>query len=227
MITNSVLQRTFSLECQGRCGTCFTIDVAGRQYIVTARHLVEGLDGRGEIHLFREKMWQTLPVTLVGRHSGEADIAVLAADRRLSPDLPLEARSGGLALGQDVYFLGFPYRLHTDVGALNRDFPLPFVKKATLSCLAVGEDGVSCFFLDGHNNPGFSGGPVVFTRPGELRYRVAAVISGFRTHSQPVYRGEEPSEWVTFENTGIILAYGIRHAVDLIKANPIGLELGD
>ncbi len=226
MITNSVLQRTFSLNCRGRCGTCFTIDVEGRQYIVTARHLVEQIDGQADIRIFHEKMWKQLPIRLVGHGAGRADVSVLAADIRLSPNLPLEARSGGVALGQDVYFLGFPYRLHTDVGALNRDFPLPFVKKATLSCIAI-EDGVSCFFLDGHNNPGFSGGPVVFTRPRELKYRVAAVIAGFRAHSQPVYHGDEPSELFAYENTGIILSYGIRHAVEIIRANPIGLELRD
>jgi hypothetical protein len=35
---------------------------------------------------------------------------------------------------------------------MNRNFPLPFVKKALLSAMANGY-----YYLDGHNNPGFSG----------------------------------------------------------------------
>ena len=62
-------------------------------------------------------------------------------------------------LSQDVYFLGFPYDLTNDGGTINRNFPIPLIKKGILSAIQVGE--VKTLLLDGHNNPGFSGGPVV------------------------------------------------------------------
>ena len=43
MITTNVLQRTFHLKYGANSGTCFTIDIDGRQYVVTARHVVKDI----------------------------------------------------------------------------------------------------------------------------------------------------------------------------------------
>lgn len=63
-----------------------------------------------------------------------------------------------------MYFLGFPFgKLFSDVKfeKANERYSLPFVKKATWSASAPAGDG-AVIFLDGHNNHGFSGGPIVF-----------------------------------------------------------------
>jgi hypothetical protein len=75
------------------------------------------------------------------------------------------------------------------------------------------------------NNPGFSGGPVVWTKRGELSYNVAAVISGYRHADEPVYAGDEPTTLAYCHNTGIVIAYYLEHAIYIIQNNPIGLEL--
>jgi hypothetical protein len=159
----------------------------------------------------------------VGHASGDVDISVLALGFQLSPTRPLTPTGAGIGFGQDVYFLGFPYNLFTDIGANNRDFPVPFIKKAIVSSITkVGDAEVT--FLDGHNNPGFSGGPVVFVPPGQRDFRVAAVISGYRFEREPVFVGDQPTNLAYRYNTGIIIAYGIRHAVDLAQSNPIGVS---
>ncbi len=79
--------------------------------------------------------------------------------------------------------------------------------------------------MDGQNNPGFSGGPVVFSGPSNKDYKVAGVISGYRVVHEPIYQGEKKLDLTYEYNTGIILAYGIKHAVDLIKENPVGVPL--
>ena len=77
--------------------------------------------------------------------------------------------------GQDVYFLGFPYGLHGDMSALSNDLPFPFVKKGIISLFH--NDGVNRIYLDGHNNPGFSGGPVVFMPAGLSDFMLSAQVA--------------------------------------------------
>ena len=58
--------------------------------------------------------------------------------------------------------------------------PLAFMKKGIFSA-TTNENGAVVFFLDGHNNPGFSGGPVVYrdlNQSGAPVFYVAAVVSG-------------------------------------------------
>ena len=222
--TTNVLQRTFQLRFGDSQGTCFTIDADNRQYIITAKHLVKSMAGRATVQIKHEEIWKCLEVNLVGHCGGDVDISVLAGGIQLSPTFPLLASRGGLTLGQDCYFLGFPYGLASDVGELNRDFPLPLVKKATVSTL---DSAPRPLLLDGHNNPGFSGGPVVFLphggNPTELS--VAGVISGYQWEFESVYMKDQKTPLAYRSNTGIIVAYDIKHAVDLIGQNPIGFRL--
>ena len=97
---------------------------------------------------------------------------------------------------------------------------MPFVKKATMSLL----DG-EVFYLDGHNNPGFSGGPVVYIEPPSREYRVAAVVSAYRAEPQPIYAGSVEMPLTYRYNTGIIVTHAINAALRLIRSNPIGCDL--
>ena len=225
MITANVIHRTFHIQVGDSIGTCFTIDVNSNQYLVTAKHIVKDLNGTCIIKVFHENQWKDIQVTVVGHCDGDIDISVLTAQQQLSPTLPLEPTSDGMVYGQDVYFLGFPYGMTGEVGALNREFPLPFVKKAIISCLHTTGDGVQIIFLDGYNNPGFSGGPVVFKKPNQNDFKIASVISGFRYTEEPIYQGGNEVPLAYKYNTGIIISYGIKHAIDVIEGNPIGYEL--
>ena len=225
MITTNVFQRTLHIQVGDAVGTCFTIEISNRQYLVTANHVVKDLNGTCDVRIFHDNQWKNIQVTVVGHCSGNIDISVLTAPLQVSPTFPFEATSAGMAYGHDVYFLGFPYGMTTEVGSLNNDYPFPFVKKAIVSCMQLTDDGVQINYLDGQNNPGFSGGPVVFKKPNEIDYKVAAVISGFAGVHEPVYQGADKLPLTYKYNTGIIISYGIKHAVDLIKSNPIGYEL--
>jgi hypothetical protein len=77
--------------------------------------------------------------------------------------------------------------------------------------------------LDGHNNPGFSGGPVLFKEQEHGELKVAAVVSGYRFENEPIYHGEQELPVTYRYNTGIIISYGIKHAVALATTNPIGV----
>ena len=185
MITTNVLQRTFHVKYGNATGTCFTVDVNSRQYLVTARHVVDGIQQQDTIDLYHEQTWEPLRTTVAWISQTEEDIAILVPEVQLSPAYPLEPNAGGLLIGQDVYFCGYPYRLRTEAGSLNRGFPIPLVKKGIVSSLVI-EKNCHIIIIDGHNNPGFSGGPVVFARPGSLDYKVAGVISAYKVQYEPI-----------------------------------------
>lgn len=221
MITLNVIQRVFRLKYKNQLGTCFTIEVEGSQYLVTAKHVLEikdlkkqtvdSLHDGEQVEIFRNGQWVSAEVSNV-RHSEISDISIFTIKVNI-PAHPMEATSDGISYGQDLYFLGFPYGLSSNVGALNRDFPMPLVKKGILSAFLTEEVGRP-LLIDGHNNPGFSGGPVVFKLQDSNAFRVAGVIHGYK----PEYKVEN-GILVPIENTNsnIIIAYPIENALSLIK----------
>jgi hypothetical protein len=82
------------------------------------------------------------------------------------------------------------------------------------------------WILDGINNPGFSGGPVIIGTGESVKF--AAVISGYYLQPTEIIRGNaaqrvpKARKDYVYENSGFIIAYDIAHAVDAIKKNPIG-----
>lgn len=223
IVTTNILQRTFRLT-GSQTGTCFTVDVDSRQYIVTARHLVSTIGESGTVTILKDRREVRVPVQLVGHGKGGADVSVLAAPLQLSPTHRLLTTTAGMAIGQDVCFLGFPYGLATDVGSINRHFPIPLIKRAIVSGMVMESDTL---LLDGHNNRGFSGGPIVYYQRNDPSGDPTAVgvVSGFRYAWEPVYEGEDQTGLRYKHNTGIVLGYGIKHVTDLIVENPIGFEL--
>ena len=154
----------------------------------------------------------------------------------LAPPLPMEASSKGIAFGQRAYFVGFPFGWDAGWEEINRAFPVPFVKIGFLSALVGGDE--SRLYLDGHGNQGFSGGPVVFVpkeQPGN-KLQVAGVVSHYPfpllvplvdKQGDPILDSSKQPLGYFKENPGIVVAYEIRHATNLIDANPIGIRLAD
>lgn len=220
LITSNVIHRVFRIKYGQEAGTAFSIDLDGRQYLVTAKHLLAQLLGKDHIEIFASGKWSKLPVVLVG-HAADADISVLATDRRLTPSgLPLEPTSEGLLYSQEVFFLGFPYNILSTYVFEGEGYPLPMVKKAIVSSLSR-----NVFLLDGHNNPGFSGGPVIFGVFGQTDLKVAGIVSGYQAVDEPIFAGDQKTPLSYRYNTGIIVASFIHQATALIRKNPIGFKL--
>ena len=128
--------------------------------------------------------------------------------------------------------------------------PIALVKRGALSA-TVDQGGAQVMLIDGHNNFGFSGGPVVYHELGKPGYELAvtAVVSGFHPELRPVVKKEplkpgesldnleswrrsaddrgnpvklvDTGEFVPV-NTGFLLAYDIKYALDLIAEHPVG-----
>lgn len=222
-VTTNILQRTFHIQNDEITGTCFSVDVEGKRYLITAGHVVESIDESGVLEVSYKRNWVPLQVEVVGHGKEDIDVAVLAPEDVFGATHSLNLTMGHLRLGEDVYFLGFPYGLSMQVETkLNSGFPLPLVKKATVSALQFGGKPL---LLDGHNNVGFSGGPVARrgTREGQT---VIGVVAGYEADTESVrdeHGNETPYTYAT--NTGIVIAHDIKHALDMIRANPIGPEV--
>lgn len=216
MILTNVLYRTFFIKGV-QYGTAFTIDVDGTEYLVTAKHLLDTTADKVELQIFHDKKWLHGIATVVGHGKGEIDISVLRIASRLTPPgFDVIPSMGDIALGQDVFFLGFPFKMWGDVGSFMGGLPCPFAKKGALSF--VNTEGTQILYVDAINNEGFSGGPLFFYplgKPNELR--IAGVVSKYRVEHEPVLdeQGDQTTMTVPY-NTGFLVAYSIRHALELI-----------
>jgi S1-C subfamily serine protease len=224
MVPSNILQRTHRILFGSSTGTAFTLDVDSRQYLITAKHVVDGINENDVIYIQHNSQWKKIPCQLVGLGDGDLDIAVLSLPVQISPNHPLSFSNTNFYLGQDIYFLGYPYGLYGELKPnLNADFPLPLVKKGIISSFIFGNDRLDKLLLDGHNNPGFSGGPVFYKSVEQQDvYGVAGVISSYKFEWYPVFQNGNETDLVYQYNTGIIHSIGILVAIDLIKANPIG-----
>lgn len=229
MVTGEIIQQVFAIRTDAGTGTAFTVRLENKQYIVTARHVLDGdgthaIDDVIRIDFQQGSTWHSVSCAVVGVGDTQFDIAVLAAPQLLARFDELALGTDGIVYGQDVYFLGFPFGLQGDVGAVNNGYPLPYVKKAIVSM--VNGPGRPNIVLDGINNVGFSGGPVVF-RNGSGAWQVAAVVSGFNTVRESTYVGDtDATAPYTYDvNTGLIEACPLEVALNLIRARPIGFPM--
>jgi hypothetical protein len=236
-------------------GTSFTLDVDGRQYLITARHVVAGLKPEDTIEIRKGDTWTPLKVKVL-LCDKPIDIAVLIPSSQLTVNFALEPNGEKFFYGQDAYFTGFPYGLSTGGKNVNGLYPVAFMKKSIFSA-TTNESGAVVFFLDGHNNPGFSGGPIVYrdlNQNASQVFYVAAVVSGYRHEYEPVLQPQElkPGEQIKPEdeerivrrgdgkqfklvetgqvvrlNTGIVRGYHIKYAVELIRKHPIGPKVSE
>ncbi len=226
-VSANVLLRTKWIKFGQDTGTAFTIDVDGKQYLLTAKHILKGVaDGSTVIiQTSKHKTWVDLSVKVL--HCADPiDIAVLVPPKQLTVTHPLTPVSNGVFLGQDVWFVGFPFSMPAifgntagDIGIARKAMVAQFDTHQTLKATR--------FLLDGVNNPGFSGSPLVWGSPTDLR--VAAVISGVIEQELPVRRRKsitsaelEDTDLTVKVNTGIACAWSIEPALELIRKNPIG-----
>jgi hypothetical protein len=251
-VTGNVYTRVFEIKAGGSTGSAFALDLDGRQYLVTAKHMVAGLKPKDSLAIYENDQWSSIDVS-VFLCDDPIDIAVLVPPRVLTHADALEpGLATSIFFGQDVYFLGFPYGLSMNSKHANNAYPFALVKKGIYSA-NIEEEGVKVIILDGNNNFGFSGGPIVYRdlNQSKLVFYVLGVISGFKPDFAPVVKpevitpGEDISKiesWrrVTIEgqqqvlrdtgkfvlfNTGLVRGYPIEHAVKVIHEHPIGPKI--
>lgn len=223
MVSYDVLTRTFRIKYHDSCATAFTIEENNIQYLVTAKHLFESavFPITASIELLINGLYQTFTVFIKYPADTRVDIAVMKTHPyyEVSDKMQNTLTSADLIYGQDIYFLGYPYSYDNFVTTFPNSFaPVPFVKKAVFSGML--KPSPSLLFLDGHNNPGFSGGPVCYKKAGSTFFSIAGVISGYEFEKKFVFNEETNTQIPLYvkENAGIIRASDISFALDLAKS---------
>jgi hypothetical protein len=207
-------------------GTAFTIEVQDSQYLVTAAHVIHGSTGETALDAITETGRHRISGTPIFPPNRGVDIAALELKQDLTVRLPLEPTMDGISLSQQTYFLGYPFGLETRDA---RGFVAPFIKSGIISAMDSSNPAERVLYIDAHNNLGFSGGPIVFWHAPTWAFRVAGVVSGYRTGEQPVYRSVPQQDGSVIkvpvpdvsarENPGILVGYSIEHIVEAISAH--------
>lgn len=265
-------------ETVRQTGTAFTIDVDGRQYLITAKHMVAGMSSEGVVGVAEfddhHKIYYRPFTMKIFPCRGPADIAVLIPLSQLTVGDTMET-APNFTFGQNAYFVGFPFGMYSTAKSDPRQRPVGMVKGNLISGVQYESDGTpegtndaDLILLDGYNVFGFSGSPIVYldTHSTPIRSYVIGVISGFqpdygsvlvpkkirREDIKPEDRGSgrlvegeiidgrlvgssghfvrfepkrvnnKPTNEMVMLNTGIVRAYGIQAAINVIKLHPIG-----
>ena len=230
------LSNTYNIYGDKLTGTCFMLTKNGEQYFVTAAHLFESAHRSGDdvsLQLVVQNELRPYHATIYYHSDRKVDIAVLKLTETISQSaaIPDELakykdtiqkifRGNGfstdsvfVSIGTETYFLGFPLgNLGTEVFGIK----YPLLKKAIISGW-VKYNGIDVLLLDGHNNLGFSGGPVVAYDEASKQMLVVGVISGYLP--EPVNIRQKNSMALIEENSGIIVCYDRRYMADIFKKN--------
>lgn len=157
-------------------------DDSGDVFAMTARHLVEELlDGDSDSLVVKhDNLWNKVKYAQAWTSNMLHDISILALDPTTLPGCDVDELSlldsgleGSCELGESVWYAGYPYQW--DSGTLTRGMSTPFVRAAVVAGFD-GQDTPGTMYMDGLVNDGFSGGPVLCRRDGELRQ--CGVLSG-------------------------------------------------
>lgn len=215
------LQRVFQVRSGNSLGTAFALDVDGRQYLVSALHVVEHSTSTAALDIYHLNTLKAFPVNIVGLDFTN-DVAVLALQERIvAANLDIDIDSAGCAAGQEVFILGYPLgiRGHT----VSPGFPIPLVKRGVAALFNPGPP--RSVYASVSANEGFSGGPVYFGHHQTGKATLMAIIIEEFGHEVPVKntRGDEVGKVLRPSN--IANCSYIDHALALIRAKPIGLGI--
>ena len=216
-----MLQRTLLIRHDTTVGTAFELQRHDRKYLITARHMVAGLPDKGAaIQVMRSDKWTDCKmVRTLFPKSPAVDIAVFeTAEAVGTPDYvgTAENGTGGATFGQNLWFLGFPYGLGTHIPTQAGGVFYPFIKHGILSAIDSSNPDAGIIFIDGHDNPGFSGGPVLFIDLSDKQYKILSVVSGYRLEATQAAVDGKVVDSPLLANSGIIQTYSIKYALEAI-----------
>lgn len=251
--TNNILFKTLMIKSKTEAGTMFAIEVDDREYWLTAKHILTGRKSGPAGEVTEETVtldvldpigaaikWDPIQLAVIDPGK-DIDIVVLVPNIKLQDvGIPsLKVSPGGIGIGQECSFLGFPFAsTWTATFSDSTQYKMPFIKHCYIS--GIIRQPAAMLVLDGINNPGFSGGPVLYHTG--LDQVVLGVISGYHNEPGEVHSIEVPDVSTATQapadkkpspngtkrkdvvdlNTGIILAFMADAAVEAIKKNPIG-----
>jgi S1-C subfamily serine protease len=208
----NLYHRVVMIKVGDRQGSAFTVERSDRQYLITARHMVRGLPAQNaSIEISVHGAWKKFDGDVVLPREEDVDIAAFTLSQDLTHRIDMELGKS-ITLGESGFFFGYPHGWHTDF----EGGYVAFVKRLSLSGLSHPVGHSPFWYLDGFNNPGFSGGPVAFYDYIKGHWAIVAVISGFQPEAAKKRVGAAYVDTETIVNSGVIVAYPIEPILDAL-----------
>lgn len=239
VLLSRIFQISTESPTESKRGTCFVIEVDEGHYLVTARHIVPTPSAASTVKIFYQDAWHPVSSKPIFPENKNIDAVALALPSDTLADLKLEklampVGAADVILGQKIFFLGFPFGFASR--SKDRKDLIPFVKAGILSGIDNRSWGFPVVYIDGHNNHGFSGGPVVFANLSKGRQlQILGVISGYWPQQTDVMDASIPElaapkgkgtktpkskakkrQYIE-ENSGITIAYQLNELVEAIR----------
>jgi hypothetical protein len=224
----TALESVYEFATDTSATACFRVKKSNAYYIVTAKHAFKRKVKSGDTVSCKIKIEGKIfdIRRRVYFHSNPAiDVAVMPVNivntsKEPIEDLPL--MYNGAALGQECYFLGYPLN---QLGTKLESQTIPFVKKGYVSAFYKEKD-FEMILLDAHNNPGFSGGPVISYSDDKDKLRsqyILGVVSGYYWQGNPhTFENLSPIRYLVKgtvrENSGILIAYPSDYITEIINS---------
>jgi hypothetical protein len=216
MVPSNIIQRIFYIKYINYLGTGFTFERDNKQFLITARHIFPFSEYGQDVKfsIMHNNNWKELDSKIFIHNNPSVDIVALQLPHDISPRNKIDYGQSHFFLSQDAFFLGFPLGNYMeDVKYINNGYPVPFIKKAIFATIPIEKSEVKLFYLDGINNPGFSGGPCVFVEGHKKTPNVCGVVKGYLPHKVNIktHFGDYPFE----ENSGLVEVHSIQHLFEM------------
>ena len=215
-----MLTNVWHFKYKDKSGTSFVISDKEQNYVVTAKHLFGDIDNGDFIKFQVEQnsIWKEAYGYIFFDTIAKSDIVLIKSINIRNINSPFSLKPINILLGDEGFFIGFPYgRRSIPKDQEFQGFPIPLVKKAGFSGL-TSINNSTIIYLDGHNNPGFSGGPVLFTdrvKGGDNKLHLIGVISAYVSQENEVNSSMGKLNYI--ENSGIIVSYGVSHILNILE----------
>jgi S1-C subfamily serine protease len=224
-VLGEILSRTVFIKLKGsnEGGSAFALDYKGKLYLVTARHVIEGVaKSDAIIEVRRSDKWEDhLTVRTLYPSSADADIAVFETNETAAQPFEIAPMgiptTAGVTFGQQVWFIGYPFGMSSVMAKGSAIAALPFMKRGSMSAIDASNPDAVVFYIDGFNDPGFSGGPVIYWEFTTHKYKVLSVVIGYKPDTAKMMINGQQVDTNLLVNSGILVSYSIRHAIDAIE----------
>lgn len=203
---------------QSSTGTCFSLIHDSRKFLITAKHVLGNYNENPTIEIETNSGWISVDYSqIIVCENNEIDIAAIELQQPVNQEIKFvnfNYSTENIILGGDCYFLGYPYGLKNYNMGNQRGNAI--IKKSIISGDVYDTRGSSIgLLLDGHNNPGFSGGPCLTkTSSG---WNIFGVISSYVTQSEILYDKDGRQRMIIQENSGIINSHDIDNIVNCLS----------
>jgi len=221
-LTENIFRQVYLVQYGNTYGSSFIIDINNKEFLITAAHLFPNISNNSELEItiYDENKSDKNKIRLYKHSDPSIDIAVIVLPKPIKKMKPL-ITGGSIETGQNLLFLGYPILNGQLFATQDPTFGIrALVKKAMLAGV-VKKNDYYLMLLDGHNNSGFSGGPVIGYDKKTDKNVIVGVISGYIYETKKVYDDNKSPTLNYDDNSGIILSYSIDLAYRIIDENQL------